>query len=140
MGGYLDRYGATTRPGPALKSTCVCICWEERERGVLGLTIACDNGHRHWVFEYPCPYQSPFGFVWCVKQVGLVPFSSINCDISHIQYMQCVYNPAPIGHQGSPLPLKHGAVCFGLIKLPTHSLTKDRVRPPHLYWSPGARL
>ena len=77
--------------------------------------------------------QSPFGFVWCVEHVDLVPFSDISC----IQYMECVYNPAPTGHQGSPLPLKRGAACFGLFKLPTHSLTKDRVRP---YWSPGARL
>ena len=50
---------------------CVCVCMcvylLGREKGVLGLRIACVHGHRHWVFDlvYYCQHQLLLGFV-CV--------------------------------------------------------------------------
>ena len=56
----------------------------------------------------------------------------IHCGTSN--YIKESHSLTHYGHQESSLSLKHGLCVSASSKLPTHSTTKDKVRPLHLFF------
>ena len=76
-------------------------------------------GHTCWAFEYP--EDSPHGYE---SYSGLWDLPESTCN----------YKQATVWSSGEFLIPQAWAVCFGLFKLSTHSTTKDKVRPLHLFF------
>ena len=62
----------------------------------------------------------------------------IHCCTSN--YIKREPQSNPLWSSGELLIPQTWAVCFGLFKLPTHSTTKDKVRPLHLFLESKVRL
>ena len=62
----------------------------------------------------------------------------IHCCTSN--YIKREPQSNPLWSSGEFLIPQTWAVCFGLFKLPTHSTTKDKVRPLHLFLESKVRL
>ena len=79
-----------------------------------------------------------FFFFFYDLQVYVCIPPKIHCCTSN--YIKREPQSNPLWSSGELLIPQTWAVCFGLFKLPTHSTTKDKVRPLHLFLESKVRL
>ena len=84
-----------------------------------------------WIVFFYCYYYYYF-LTYKYMYVYHQRYLYIHCSTSN--YIKREPQSNPLWSSGEFLIPQTWAVCFGLFKLPTHSTTKDKVRPLHLFF------